>query len=509
MITRVRPCSFLLILFAITSSIGTSRTTALEVDQIIVYETYGYYGGPADIHAVDPDGQNDRNLTPNTEDSMELDPELSPDGTRIVFISNRVIETNPDGNFEIFTMATDGSDVTQVTNTEDEYGQGAIQSYNPTWSPDGLQVAFDGYRGLYEASEVYIIDVDGTDERRLTSNEDQANKWLPDWSPDGTKILYTWGWDYYTQDIRTINPDGSGETTLSDDAAYTAESGAVWSPDGTRIAYSGDGTIPGIYPNPNREIFVMEYPSLDITPVTEHAAVDESPAWSADGTQITFASSRDGRYALFVIAAPPVPLKSEHRGLDNVEIAAESPVRKLDPTTDQEGDPFWGTIGAATRHVLTVAKAGTGEGSVRSDIAGIVCGTDCSEAYVPGTVVKLKARAADGSVFTGWSGACAGTGATCTVTMDAAKSVTATFSVGHVLKVTRQGAGTVTSSPSGISCGADCSQRFAAGAVVNLSAVAKPGYKFSAWSGACSGTASTCAVTMSAKKTVTATFVRF
>ena len=56
-------------------------------------------------HAVDPDGQNDRNLTPNTEDSMELDPELSPDGTRIVFISNRVIDTNPDGNFEIYTMA--------------------------------------------------------------------------------------------------------------------------------------------------------------------------------------------------------------------------------------------------------------------------------------------------------------------------------------------------------------------------------------------------------------------
>jgi Tol biopolymer transport system component len=78
------------------------------------------------------------------------------------------------GNFEIFTMATDGSDVTQVTNTEDEYGQGAVQSFNPTWSPVGLQVAFDGYRGLYEASEVYIIDVDGTDERRLTSNQDQC-----------------------------------------------------------------------------------------------------------------------------------------------------------------------------------------------------------------------------------------------------------------------------------------------------------------------------------------------
>ena len=253
----------------------------------------------------------------------------------------------------------------------------------------------------------------------------------------------------------------------------------------------------------------MEYPSLAITQVTEHPAVDESPAWSADGTEITFASSRDGRYALFVIAAPPVRLTFQRNRVESVEITAENPVRKLDPTTDQEGDPFWGAIGAGTRHVLTVSKTGTGKGSVRSDVAGIVCGTDCSEPYAAGVVVKLKARAADGSVFTGWSGACAGMNATCSVMMDAAKSVTASFSVGHVLKVTREGACTVTSSPSGISCGADCSQRFAAGVVVNLTAAAKQGSKFSAWSGACSGSVPTCSVPMNSKKAVTATFVPF
>jgi len=75
---------------------------------------------------------------------------------------------------------------------------------------------------------------------------------------------------------------------------------------------------------------------------------------------------------------------------------------------------------------LTVSRAGTGSGSVTSTPAGIVCGDDCSESYDYGTVVTLTATANTGSTFTGWGGACSGT-ADCVVTMDAAKSVTATF----------------------------------------------------------------------------------
>src|SRR3989344_4968280 len=77
-------------------------------------------------------------------------------------------------------------------------------------------------------------------------------------------------------------------------------------------------------------------------------------------------------------------------------------------------------------HSLTLSKAGTGVGTVTSDPAGIDCGTDCTEAYTGGIDVTLTAAPSAGSTFAGWSGACAGTSTTCTVTMDAAKSVTAT-----------------------------------------------------------------------------------
>ncbi|MCP5449373.1 MAG: M4 family metallopeptidase [Gammaproteobacteria bacterium] len=80
----------------------------------------------------------------------------------------------------------------------------------------------------------------------------------------------------------------------------------------------------------------------------------------------------------------------------------------------------------SSTYSLTVAKAGTGSGTVTSNPAGINCGADCSENYPANTAVTLTATPAGGSTFGGWSGACAGTGA-CQVTMNATKSVTATF----------------------------------------------------------------------------------
>ena len=79
-------------------------------------------------------------------------------------------------------------------------------------------------------------------------------------------------------------------------------------------------------------------------------------------------------------------------------------------------------------YTLTVTKTGTGSGTVTSSLAGINCGTDCSEVYNNGTAVILTAAPASDSNFTGWSGACTGTG-TCAVTMDATKSVSATFTL--------------------------------------------------------------------------------
>jgi alpha-tubulin suppressor-like RCC1 family protein len=75
---------------------------------------------------------------------------------------------------------------------------------------------------------------------------------------------------------------------------------------------------------------------------------------------------------------------------------------------------------------LTVTKSDIGAGSVASSPAGISCGTTCTSQFTTGSSVTLTATPDSGSIFTGWSGACSGTG-DCTVTMDATKNVTASF----------------------------------------------------------------------------------
>jgi hypothetical protein len=85
--------------------------------------------------------------------------------------------------------------------------------------------------------------------------------------------------------------------------------------------------------------------------------------------------------------------------------------------------PF--TITPASSFTLNVSK--TGPGTVTSSPPGINCGSDCSESYAAGTIVTLTATPNRNAVFQGWGGACSGTG-TCSVTMNAARGVSAQFS---------------------------------------------------------------------------------
>jgi uncharacterized repeat protein (TIGR02543 family) len=142
---------------------------------------------------------------------------------------------------------------------------------------------------------------------------------------------------------------------------------------------------------------------------------------------------------------------------------------------------------------------------------GILCGPgnpDCSETYDYNTVVALTAAPATGYDFGGWTGACTGTGA-CSVTMTAARTVGASFTIQrHTLTVSPQPTnGTVTGT--GITCGSggtDCTETFNYGTVVALTATPATGYDFGAWTGACTGTGA-CSVTMTAARTVAASFV--
>ena len=174
------------------------------------------------------------------------------------------------------------------------------------------------------------------------------------------------------------------------------------------------------------------------------------------------------------------------------------------------------------QRTLTVTPAGTGSGFVDSAPTGIDCGenialhADCTEDYADGTSVTLTAHPSANSDFIGFTGGgCSGAATTCIVSMDAAKTVTATFApTQRTLTVTPAGTGSgfVDSSPAGVDCGrnitahADCTQDYDDGTSVTLTAHPSANTDFAGFTGGCVNAGTTCTTTMSAAKTVTATF---
>ena len=176
--------------------------------------------------------------------------------------------------------------------------------------------------------------------------------------------------------------------------------------------------------------------------------------------------------------------------------------------TDGSGVSASTTLTVTDRVTLSVVRTGIGTGSVSGP--GISCGTDCSEPYDRGTSVTLTASPASGATFTGWSGCDTVSGTTCTVTMSGARVVTATFDLQRfTLTVDKAGlgSGTVTSSPPGINCGTDCSEPYPSGTVVTLTATPALLNVFTGWDGCDAVSDTTCTVTMSRARSVTASFL--
>jgi hypothetical protein len=176
-------------------------------------------------------------------------------------------------------------------------------------------------------------------------------------------------------------------------------------------------------------------------------------------------------------------------------------------------------------HTISIALGVVGSGSVTSAPAGINCSIlngnvlgSCTANFNPGVSVTLTATASGASSFTGWGGACSGTGTCVFPSIDGPKQVTASFGqvVLHPVTITGggNGSGTVTSSPSGINgcvitngvaASTGCSASFPQGTNVTLSVVPTAGSGFTGWAGPCSG-AGTCQFTLNAPATATASF---
>jgi hypothetical protein len=133
---------------------------------------------------------------------------FSPDGTELLF------DRGTDSGFDIFVMNVDGTGVRALTSTGNDY--------DPHWSPDGTQIAFtrqeivevDGQSRA--TSDIFLMNADGTDVRRLTDGGSNARNLYAEWSPDGTKIAYLAGITGGPGSLVVMNADGSDPTVLAE-----------------------------------------------------------------------------------------------------------------------------------------------------------------------------------------------------------------------------------------------------------------------------------------------------
>ena len=230
--------------------------------------------GNYEIYTMNADGSDVKRLSYHPAD--DLSPSWSPDGSRIAFASDR------DGNGAIYTMNADGSDVTRLTNN-------SFSDWTPSWSPDGSRIAFVSHRnGNWE---IYAMNADGYGAARLTVNF--ANDTFPSWSPNGRRIAFASDRDGNSE-IYVMNVDGSGVARLASNPA--SELSPSWSPDGRRIAFTSnrDG---------NSEIYAMNADGSDAASLTNNPANEWGASWSPDGRRVAFVSDRDGNDEIYAMNA--------------------------------------------------------------------------------------------------------------------------------------------------------------------------------------------------------------
>jgi TolB protein len=263
--------------------------------------------------------------TPANQPPSNSSPAVSPDGSFIAFVSNRA------GNTDIFIVPANGGAERQLTHTPDSESRpewsrdgtrlfysiavkdvsllyalevstgqstqiGSLPARGAVISPDGTRVAYTA--GTWQASRVAVADLDGRNERVLTTIEQSGVAWNARFSPDGQRIAFTGQTPDTLLQIFVVSVDGAGLRQLT---RFPREHGRAqvpaWSADGRQIAFQVNRTQ-GVC-----DIWRVDTGGGKPTPVVKADAtvLNEAPAWFPDGGRVAYQSNTSGRMEIWTV----------------------------------------------------------------------------------------------------------------------------------------------------------------------------------------------------------------
>ncbi len=231
--------------------------------------------GNFEIYIMNIDGTNLCNLTQNG--SLDIDPAWSPDGSKIAFASSR------DGNYDIYVVNADGSDLRKLT--DDPEGD-----TSPAWSPDGLKITFASYRSCNGQSCIYVMNSDGSEQSEFRNLPVFGTS--PTWSSDGSALFVVNRPCVGCEGNISISyiPLNSNGHAIQDGQSPTS------SPFENQIVFSSSRSG-------NDEIYAYDLDGSEPRNLSQHSASDRMPDFSLDGSHIAFVSNRDGDDEIYIMKA--------------------------------------------------------------------------------------------------------------------------------------------------------------------------------------------------------------